>query len=125
MRQSLSAVLLAGALAFGGAAVADDDQPQHYEGKKPESLEEAVALLAEYNAKLEEILADQPLDAGQMEEVHRLSYTLENALNRINSEMFQLTKTLEDVHLASERRDAETVREQGRAYLSTAGKVVE
>lgn len=123
MKKHLTFALLVAALGLAGPVAADE--VEHYEGKKPESLEEAVALFSEYNARLEKILASDSLTGEQMEKVHELSYTLENALNRINSDLFKLTKTLEEVHLASERRDAETVDEQGRAYLSTARKVVE
>lgn len=125
MKNHLQALAVAGALAVCSAALAGDEMPQHYEGKKAETLEEAVKNLSEYNDKLEKLVGQDDLTAAEMEEVHKLTYTLENALNRINSDLFKLTKTLEDVHLASERRDAETVKNQGRSYLDTSRTVVE
>jgi SMC interacting uncharacterized protein involved in chromosome segregation len=125
MKNHLQALVAAGALALSGVVLADDDMPQHYEGKKAETLEEAVKNLSEYNDKLQKLVSQDDLSAAEMEEVHKLTYTLENALNKINSDLFKLTKTLEDVHLASERRDAETVKEQGRSYLQTSRTVVE
>ncbi len=95
-------------------------EAEHYEGKKPETLEEAVKLYKEYNAKLEKILAKDELSSADMEQVHKLSYTIENALGKINTEMLSLAKSLEKVHKASERRDAETVSAQGRKFIDTS-----
>ncbi|MDZ7736771.1 MAG: DUF6746 family protein [Gammaproteobacteria bacterium] len=102
-----------------------DERPEHFEGKSAETLEQAVANFSEYNNKLEGLLARDELGAAELHEVHQLTYTLENALGRINKELEELEDTLEDVHLASERADAETVQRQGRIYLDTARTVIE
>lgn len=119
----LTATLLLG-LAIGGVANADD-RAEHFEGLPAETLEDAVQNLSEYNDRLQAILDRDDLSSQDLAEVHELSYTLENALHKISTEFDDLAVTLEDVHLASESADAETVREQGRAYLETARKVVE
>lgn len=124
-RTTFACALLMG-LALGGASASvSASEAEHYEGKKAESLEQAVALFKEYNAKLEKILAKRPLDGKQMERVHKLTYTLENALGKMNSEMLSLTQTLEKIHKASERRDGDTVTNKGDAYLSTARTLTE
>ncbi|RUO20825.1 hypothetical protein CWE08_06910 [Aliidiomarina iranensis] len=95
---------------------------QHYEGEEAASFEEALANFAEYNEKLEQILAGE-LEAADMAEIHQLTYTLENALERINLELAQLAETLEVVHLGSERMEYEGVREAAMQYLETARKI--
>jgi len=111
--------------ALGMPVTAWAEEVDHYEGKKPESLEEAVALFKEYNAKFEEILSNRPLSDEQLAEIHRISYTMENALGKMNSEMLSLTQTLENIHKASEQGDGETVTGQGQSYLSTSRKLTD
>ncbi len=95
----------------------------HFEGKPPATLAQAVADFNEYNLKLKAIL-DGKLTDADMAEVHQLTYTLENALEKINEEMSALAGTLEEVHLASEKLDRDAVLKHGRAYLSVSGQVV-
>ncbi|HEY7773612.1 MAG TPA: DUF6746 family protein, partial [Marinagarivorans sp.] len=52
-----------------------------------------------------------------LNEVHILTYTLENALEKLGSEREQLAELLEQVHKASEGADSDTVKTSGRAYL--------
>ncbi|MDZ7747806.1 MAG: DUF6746 family protein [Halofilum sp. (in: g-proteobacteria)] len=126
MKRSLAIPFIALALGLSGPALADEDERvDHFEGKQPESLEEAVALFREYNAKLDQVLASDSLSSADMAEIHRMSYTLENSLGMIRDQLGALRNTLEDVHLASERGDAKTVSNAGQAYLTTARTVVE
>lgn len=89
-----------------------------------DTLEEAVANFSEYNHKLEAIL-DGDLTEEAMVEIHELTYTLENALAKINAELTHLADTLEELHLASEEYDTETAMNKGREYLSVAREVIE
>lgn len=98
--------------ALTGAAEVD-----HYEGKPSANMEEALANLAEYNRKLQKILEQEELSPADMERVHQLTYTLEKALARINSELTDVAATLEQLHLNSERQDREAVTRHGRKYL--------
>lgn len=111
------------ALLMTGPAAADERR-EHYEGKPAETTEQALANLAEYNAQLASIIAADELDAADMNEVHQLTYTLENALARIDAELEAAAAALESVHLASEAQDAATVRRDGRRYLETSGKLL-
>ena len=96
---------------------------QHHEGKPAETLEQAVTNFSEYNHKLEAILNGAVSD-NDMHDVHELTYTLENALEKINEELAELAETLEELHQASERMDREAVLEHGRKYLSVSREVV-
>lgn len=98
-------------------AWADDDRPDHFEGQPSTNLGEAVTNLGRANAELEELLEAEELSASDMARIHELSYTMENALQRMQSELDTLAVTLEDIHQASERMDRATVREQGPVYL--------
>lgn len=101
-----------------------DDRPSHYEGEPAATLEQAVANFSEYNARLETILDRGELDSGDLHEVHRLTYTLENALEKLREEMEDLAEVLEEVHIASENADPETVQSRGRSYLETSRQII-
>ena len=94
-----------------------DERPDHYKGKPSENLEEAFRNLTEYNDNLAKLLGSAELGKQQMHEIHQLTYTLENALQRIDKELDTAEDLLETVHLASERADVKTVREKGKSYL--------
>ena len=96
---------------------------EHFKGLPAETLEQAVANFSEYNQKLASVLAGD-IDNQAMVEVHELTYTLENALEKIHAEVAELVDTLEDLHVASEKFDAEDVKAKSDAYLSVATTLV-
>ncbi|MGF1639880.1 MAG: DUF6746 family protein [Rhodospirillales bacterium] len=120
-----SAVLVMGLTTEVLEAGADDARANHYEGLPSATLDDAVKNFSEYNRKLEEILDKGELTSEDMDTVHQLSYTLENALQKIGEEASALAETLEEVHVASETGDAERVRVKGGEYLSVARKLIE
>lgn len=101
-----------------------EERIDHFEGKPSETLEEAVKNFSEYNKKLSSILEKEKLTNQDMVKIHQLTYTLENALAKINKEMDELAVTLEELHLASEKVDNEKVRNKGISYLNTAQTVI-
>ena len=103
------------ALAVSGLATATD--VEHYKGEPADSLPEAIAHLSEYNSKLAALLEGE-LTPQAMNEIHQLTYTLENALGRMDQELDVLAETLEEVHQASEHADPSTVRQRGTDYLT-------
>ncbi|MFA5632348.1 MAG: DUF6746 family protein [Porticoccaceae bacterium] len=118
---------LAGALLVLGLSCTAlaEDRPDHFHGKSADTLEAAVANFSEYNEKLAALLAKDDLEPVDMAQVHELTYTLENALEKISEELDELADTLEEVHVASEKLDAEVVKTQGQKYLETARKIVQ
>ncbi|MGF2687425.1 DUF6746 family protein [Marinobacter sp. DUT-3] len=122
MKKQTLALLTCAALTFPVVSFADE--VEHFEGKQSATLEAAVANFSEYNKKLETILKGE-LTPEAMNEVHQLTYTLENALGKINEEFDGLAVTLEEIHLASERADTEGVASNGEAYLETSRTVIE
>lgn len=121
-RSFLSLILAAGFLAQ--PALADSDRPDHYKGEPSETLEQAVKHFSEYNAKLEAALASENLDLAKLDEIHQLTYTLENALNKIKADLGELSDTLEAVHKSSEHGDAETAKREGANYLRVSRTLV-
>ena len=103
----------------------DDDRPDHFKGGPSADLDQALANLKVYNGKLAALVALEKLSPQQMHEVHMLTYTLENALERLENEVEAMAEDLEAVHIASEHSDPATVRSKGAAYLNAAGKLTQ
>ncbi|MFA5684043.1 MAG: DUF6746 family protein [Lysobacteraceae bacterium] len=111
---------------FSVAAVADEPRrPDHFRGEPAETLEQAVKNFSEYNTKLEAVLAADSLDLVRLNEVHQLTYTLENALQKMQQDLAQLAQTLEAIHVASEHADSATVKREGEQYLRVSRILVE
>lgn len=113
LKRSLMILPFLAALSWSTQA---DDRLDHYQGKPADTLEQAVANFTEGNRELRQLLAGEVSNAD-LARVHELSYTLENALGKMNKEMKVLAVLLEQVHLASETAKAETVQGSGRAYF--------
>ncbi|MFC3339728.1 DUF6746 family protein [Paracandidimonas soli] len=122
MKIQMMSILMAGMLAV--SSVTANERVDHAQGKPAETLEQAVANFSEGNRQLSELLATKPMTPDVFHEIHMLSYTLENALKKINEEFAALADTLEEVHLGSERMDEGAVVMNGEDYLAVAGKVV-
>ena len=99
------------------------ERPDHFKGEASPTLDAAMTNLGEYNAQLAAILAKDELGPEDTANIHALTYTLENALAKIKSEVEELEETLEDVHVASERYEVGVVKTQGRKYLDDAAKL--
>ena len=115
--------LAAAALSFGVATMAKAESVEHFKGESAESLEEAVTNFKRYNQRLENLLKQDSMSADDVTKVHQLTYTLENALAKINDELDKLAVTLEEVHLASEKYDADAVRDHGDAYMEVINTI--
>lgn len=106
----------------------DHERAEHFEGKEAKTYDEAVSNMKSANNKLEERLAKDELSGEDFYKIHRMSYTMENALEVIREEsdgdFADIAENLESVHLASEKRDAQTVREDGKQYLKKAKSIL-
>ncbi len=122
---SVRFVLIAAVIAFSASSgVSASDRVDHFQGKPAETLEEAVANFSQYNQRLEGLLSKNTLSQDDLFQIHELTYTLENALEKINAEFAELADTLEELHVASETGDADGAKRHGDAYLDTARKVI-
>lgn len=126
MQSSLRVLAGAAILIFSTSVFADDaDRPDHYQGKQAVTTEQALQNLNEYNAKLEAILDQDELSAADLNEIHQLTYTLENALERLQIDVKDTAEVLEEVHVASETNQAATVKKRGAVYLQAARKLTQ
>ncbi len=116
-------ITLALFLTVTGGLAAEELSPDgrpHFEGKEVDSLEEAFHQFEEGNEKLEKYLEGDSIESADLAHIHKLTYSLENAISKMQDALGTLATTLEDVHLASERGDQDVVLESGREYLSIA-----
>lgn len=110
-------------IALVNSASADSDA-QHFPAIESKSLVEAKCNLSAYQTKLSAILEKSeitPLDAVK---VHELTYTLENALIKMQQDLAQMAVVLEEVHLASEKLDTDVIKKQGDVFLSSTNELL-
>lgn len=112
-------------LTFSASLMASEDKrPEHFKGESSENLQQAVANLSAYNQKLAAIIGKSELSLEDMAEIHQLTYTLENALQRMDKELDNIAETLEEVHLGSEQAAFDKVKKQGQEYLKKSSLLV-
>ncbi|MCW8959043.1 MAG: hypothetical protein OQK54_04740 [Gammaproteobacteria bacterium] len=99
------------------------ERPDHFKGKQSHTLEEALENLASYNKKLDEVLTKED-SLENIATIHQLTYTLESALEVIDTEAADITAKLEELHLASERNDTTVVRQKATAYLDKSNELI-
>ena len=110
-----------GSLMSSSLVLADNqDRLDHFEGTPSENLTQALENIQEGNHRLLQLLSAETLSSEQMGEIHMLTYTLENALQRIDQEVDAMAISLEEVHLGSEALDQERVSSNGADYLEAA-----
>ncbi len=122
MKNVIKGAVLAVSLAVAGGAMADD-RPDHFKGLAAPDLQTAVANFSEYNKRLEKALSGELTDADLMK-IHELTYTLENALEKINDDLEDLADTLEEVHIASETFKRDELKKVAPQYLETSRQII-
>ena len=80
------------------------------------SVAEAQYNLAKYNASLQDIINQSKLTVTDMLSVHELTYTLEQAIQRLQVSLADVAEELEKVHKASEHLDRNTIVSSGQIY---------
>lgn len=110
--------LTATLLSFSMMNISYADPVEHFQGKEAESLVQAVSNFNKGNQRLEKLLSQDTLSAADLAAIHELTYTLENALAKINTDLDQLALTLEELHLGSEDNDSVRVKKEGDKYLA-------
>lgn len=97
---------------------------EHFKAKPSPTLEAAIENLTTYNAELAALLAQEQLSLLDMNKIHELTYTLEDALARIDAHVEALEESLESVHKASERADMKVVKADGQRYLNDSQRLL-
>ena len=119
MKTPITVALIACAAGLSFVTKADE-RPDHYEGEPSETLEQALTNFSGTNARIAKILAHDEVTLNDLAKIHEMTYTLENALERIDDEYAALQEQLEQFHLASEGTDVEHARGLGQTYLENA-----
>ncbi|WP_104018271.1 DUF6746 family protein [Roseovarius nitratireducens] len=101
------------------------EEVEHYAAASSETLAEAIENLAAYNAKVEAVMARDDLGVQDMEEVHEYTYTMEQAVARIASEVEKIAVVLERVHLSSEGDNPHALRGATEVYLEMTAPLTE
>lgn len=95
-----------------------DEKFDHFPSVAAPNTQVALCNLASFNKQLGLLANKKALSAEEMVKVHELTYTLENAVQRLQSDLNTIAADLEKVHKASERLDGQTVNQSGQAYLA-------
>lgn len=101
------------------------EEVEHYDAKSSANLAEALATLSDYNARVADVMARDGLSVQDMEEVHEYTYTMEQAVARIASDLEEIAVVLEEVHQASEGDDPDALRAAAAAYLEQSAPLAE
>lgn len=120
----LTTLAIAGIVSFSAPLMAEE-RPDHFEAKPSPTLEAALENLAEYNPRLADLIGKESLSPEDLNTVHQLTYTLEQALQKIGEEKDRVAVLLEEVHLASESADSETVKGSGKGYLEGTAPLID
>ena len=119
---ALATTLVLGLAALPAAA---SDEVDHYAAEPSETLAEALENLGAYNAKVAAVMDRDELGVADMEEVHQYTYTMEQAVARIVSEMEKMAVVLERVHLSSEGDNPDALRGATEVYLELSAPLTE
>ncbi|WP_116367446.1 DUF6746 family protein [Parahaliea mediterranea] len=123
---SLRRAAIAASLLFSMASNSSHAEQRfdHFQGAPAASVAEALSNLEVYNEYLQTLLdKDQQLSDADMGKIHQLSYTLENAIQKLQEELNGIAASLEEVHLGSEQLQRERVLENGQDYLKRSRAV--
>lgn len=106
-----------GLLTLSGFAQADHDMG-HFPALQADTIATALCNMQSYQKNLAEITAKDELTTLDMVKVHELTYTLENALQRLQQDLVAVAEDLEEVHQASEKLEPNKIKAFGKKYLA-------
>lgn len=106
------------------ATVNADENYSHFPSLDAPDTQTALCNLTKFNEKLASIANKKELTPEDMVKVHELTYTLENAVMRLQKDLDTIAVDLEKVHKASERLDHETIKKSGDKYLKATGSIL-
>lgn len=123
MKNILFVIASATLIASFNANASGANQVRHFAGAQSATLEQALENFSSNNKEVAKLLNGE-VNETDMAKIHELTYSLENALEKIRNELDDLADTLENLHNASEVMKRDDVIKQGQKYITTAQKVV-
>lgn len=119
MKHLKAAIVTIGLAIFTLSPLAQADHDMgHFPALKAENIQTALCNMQSYQKNLAEITAKEELTTLDMVKVHELTYTLENALQRLQKDLVKVAADLEEVHQASEKLEADKIQAFGKKYLA-------
>lgn len=97
--------------------VVAEESYNHFPSLPSNDTQTAICNLNTYNLKLQEIISKKRISPEDMVKIHELTYTLENAVARLQTTLEVTAVELEKVHKASERMDSKVVKHSGDSYI--------
>ena len=89
----------------------EHDRIHHYKGHNVSTISQAILLLQNETSKIATILDKKNLSGQDLESIHEISYSLENAVNFLNEKKMSeniidpLDEAIQAIHYASENHD--------------------
>ena len=109
---------IAGLIFFTTSVAHADEKYSHFPSLQAPTTSAALCNLAAYNQKLQAIVNKKELSPEDMVKVHELTYTLENAVIKLQKNLETIAVDLEKVHKASEHLDQKVIKGSGDKYLA-------
>jgi len=106
------------------SAASAEERYDHFPSLEAADMKTAFCNIKSYNQTLASITAKETLSAEDMVKVHELTYTLENAIMRLQADLNQAAIDLEEVHQASERLEQSTIQTSGKRYLDATSQLL-
>jgi hypothetical protein len=107
------------------SSVQTGENYDHFPSLEAPNTAVALCNLSTFNAKLVAITQQASISTEDMVKVHELTYTLENAVLRLQKDLDAIAIELENVHKASEQLDASTIKQSGTIYIEAMQKILE
>ena len=101
-----------------------DEKFSHFPSEESPNTVVALCNMAEFNKKLQAIVNKDAITPEDMVKVHELTYTLENAVMRLQKDLETIAVDLEKVHKASEHLDKKTIHRAGKDYLKATSELL-
>ena len=115
MKKILGVIAVLASSSLISAHASDDDA--HFKAIVSTDIASALCNLKTYNAELQQVTREKDVDTMGMLKVHELTYTLENALQKIQAELTTIAADLEEVHQSSESHDQTKVKTYTEKYM--------
>ena len=106
------------------ATASAEERYDHFPSLEAADMKTAFCNIQSYNQTLASITAKETLSVEDMVKVHELTYTLENAIMRLQADLNQAAIDLEEVHQASERLEQSTIQTSGKRYLDATRQLL-
>lgn len=100
------------------------EEINHFEGKSSDSIQAALCNLKTYNLALQKRTDKKHMVIQDHADIHQITYTLEVAVQKLQSELAIIAEELEKVHKGSEAANNNKVKSAGEIYLNKTSELL-